>query len=503
MSAERDTSSGRAVRWSVLASVSEKYASQAIMIVTLAIMSRILTPAETGLYLLSNTITMLLENLRVFGVGIYIVQEKTLTRHILRSVFTFSLLMSLAVIAVICLSAGGIASYFRQPELAPLLRIAVIAFLVAPFGNPVIALLQRELAFGPLSVISVVASVLGAGLTIGLGLAGLGAASYVWGFVATSVTTTVLAIAYRPDMGIYRLTLRGAGRVLSFGSVSAGVTLLNMLNDNLPRIALARLLGMDAVGVYGRTVTICQLPDRALASAVQPVVLPTLAARARSGGDLKTTYLGGHALMSGFQWPTLIVLALLADPVVRLLLGPQWGESPPLVRLMAIAYMATAPAFMTFPVLVASGRIRDTLYASLISLPPSAAVVIVAATVSLKAVAVSLLFLAPMQMLVALWFIRRAIGMSWQELARASARSLLVTLGAAAVPALIVLLSPRGFDLGPWETVCAIAGAAAGWGVAVRLCRHPILAEAQMIWQMLQPLTARFRRFAPSPKIGQ
>ena len=63
------------VRRGVLASAADKYASQAIAVLTLAVMSRILTPAEIGLYMIANTVILLSENLRMFGVGIFIVQE--------------------------------------------------------------------------------------------------------------------------------------------------------------------------------------------------------------------------------------------------------------------------------------------------------------------------------------------------------------------------------------------------------------------------------------------
>src|SRR5699024_5124109 len=144
----------------------------------------------------------------------------------------------------------------------------------------------------------------------------------------------------------------------------------------LPRLALGRILGFDAVGIYARAVTVCQLPDRAVVSALQPVVLPAMAARVRARGSLKDTYLRGLSLMSALQWPALAFLALLADPVVRILLGAQWAATTPLVRMIALASMMLAPAFMTFPVLVASGRLRDTLLSSLISLPPSVLIVV-------------------------------------------------------------------------------------------------------------------------------
>lgn len=485
-----------AVRRSVLASMAEKYASQGIAVITLAVMSRLLTPAEIGLYLIANTVIMLSENLRVFGVGIFVVQERTLGRDVLRAVFTVTFALSLLIALAIFLSAGVLAAFFEAPGLAQLLRIATAALLVAPFGNPILALLQRDLAFGNLAVLNVSGAACNAAVTIGLGALGFGAISYVWGFIASAAAISLGAVLMRPDLSIFRPTLAGTRRILSFGTVSSTVTVLNMAYEMLPRLALARLLGVDAVGVYGRAVTLCQLPDRVLVSALQPVVLPAMAAQARSGGDLRASYLRGHTLITAIQWPSMAMLALLAGPVVHLLLGPQWDGTAPLVRLIALANMALAPAFMTFPVLVSTGRLRDTLISTLLTLPVSALVVIGAATLSLQAVAASLLVIAPMQMLVALLFIRRAIGLSLADMRRASVQSLLVTAGTVALP-LLVCLAAGGLDLDAAGTALAIGGAAAGWLGAILLTGHPIRREVTAVWQMLSPRLRLHRPAVP------
>ncbi len=366
-----------------------------------------------------------------------------------------------------------------------------------PFATPIVACLQRELGFRTLALLNVAAASTSAAVTICLGTLGVGPASYIWGFLASSTALAVLAFAMRPDVSVFRPTLRGARGILSFGGISSSVTVVNMAYEMLPRLVLGKLLSFEAVGLYSRAVTVCQLPDRGVVSALQPVVLPAFAARARSGGDLKTAYLHGHALMSAIQWPALVMLALLADPVVRVMLGPQWMDAAPLVRMIALATMAMAPAFMTFPVLVTTGRIRDTLWSSLISLPPSALIIVGASTIGLEAVAASMFVVAPLQMGVAFAFVRRAIGLTWREMALASRDSLTLALATALVPAVVIVASPDGFALGWIETAAAIAGGAAGWGLALGLLRHPIRTEILAVARLAPVALGRGRAVSP------
>ena len=73
------------LRRGIVASFADKYVSQMVQLATLAVMSRLLTPAEIGLYLVANTVILLAENFRWFGVGIYIVQVPVLRRECLRA----------------------------------------------------------------------------------------------------------------------------------------------------------------------------------------------------------------------------------------------------------------------------------------------------------------------------------------------------------------------------------------------------------------------------------
>lgn len=479
-------------------SAADKYASQAMQLATIAIMSRLLTPAEIGIYMIASTIFLLADNLRTFGVGVYVVQAPQMRREMLQSAFTVTLVLSLLTAGLLLLLATPLARFYGAPELRHLLTLASLAFLVVPFATPIVAMLQRDMAFRALAITNLAGASANFAVTVGLAFAGFGAASYVWGFVAQGAAIAVFAFAMRPDAGIFRPSFVDTRRILAFGILTSSSMLVNMAYDLLPRLAFGKILGFDALGLFGRAQTICQLPDRAISAALQPVVLPAMAAHARAGGDLKAAWLRGHALMSAVQWPTLVMIALLADPLVALLLGSQWGEAAPLVRIVALATMALAPAFMTFPVLVSVGRIRDTLVASLISLPPAAAISIGAAYYGLTAVAMSLLVTAPLQMAVALFFVRRAIGLGLGEIAAASRNSLSLVAGTALVPTLIILLSPHGFALGWIETAVAVVGAACGWAAVLVAVEHPLRGEIVAAGRMLRALVAR-RRVASPP----
>ena len=152
---------------------------------------------------------------------------------------------------------------------------------------------------------------------------------------------------------------------------------------------------------------VSDIPDRIVLTGVLSVAFPALAAEIREGRGLKQPYLRALGLITVVYWPALILLALLAHPVVFLILGRQWVEAVPLLQLMAIAGLAWFPVTLTSPVLLAMGANRDRVMADLIGRSVSALVLCSAAWFGIMAMAASKLVTLPFQM-VALASVRAA-----------------------------------------------------------------------------------------------
>jgi O-antigen/teichoic acid export membrane protein len=462
-------------RRSLLLSFLDRYATLAITLLLTAVVARLLTPAEVGVFAIGLGLIAIVEAFREFGVGAYLVQERELTPEKIRTAFTLMLLLSLLLAGALYVSAGPVARFYDEPGLEAVLRLATISFLLVPFSNPIMALLRRDMGFGWVALINLAGAVANLVVVVTLAVLGFSYMSLAWGALASGAVIALTAVLFRPQLWIFWPCLVGWRQVLSFSSYASTTMILNVCYQMLPQLALGRILGFDAVGLYSRALMLCQLPDRLIMSALHPVLLPAFSVRARLGGDLKEPYLRGLGYGLTVQWPFMVCLALLADPAVHLLLGAQWAAAAPLVRIIALASLVMFPAFLTYPVLVALGRVKDTLTASLISLPPSFALMFAAAFVSLEAVAASLFLTAPFQVYIALRLIRRQIPLQLAELAAAVRKGVVVTLCAAAAPSGAVALA--GFGLSVPAGAAAGIGAAAGWLVGLCLTDHPLLAE--------------------------
>lgn len=470
-----------AVRRSLAWLAAEKYLSLAINFLLIVVISRLLTPREVGVSALGLAILSVAETLRDFGATTYLIQRSEATLGALRTTFTLLLIIATAIMAVMIGAAPYIAGAYSEPALASYIWILGASFAFGPFAGPLLGLMRREMQFERIAAIGVASSLVNAVLTVALALAGFSYMSFAWAGLAAALCTAVMALMFNPRFEIYRIGLHDWRDVVSFGATATATAVLNKAYEALPLLLLGRLLSIDAVGLFQRATAVCQLPDRFVTALIANISLPAFSAAARAGADMKTAFLRSAEHISAVQWPAYSMLAVLAYPIVRLILGPQWMAVAPLVQVMAIANLSMFAAVLSYPTFVAKGRIRDAMWSSLISLPLSIVFLVPAATWGLQALALSLLITLPLQVYVAIAFIRRSVPFTWRELALSQRKSALVNACTLIGPAVVVTLNGQGFDMSIWSAVIAGVLALPGWLGGLWISSHPLLEQLQAV----------------------
>lgn len=471
------------IRRAVLMAGGERYASLLTSFITLAVVSRILTPAEIGVSVVGLAITTLILAAREFATTDFIVQHRDLQPKHVQATFTMLLSLSVAISMVLMLLSGVLAKFYGEPRLVPYLSISAIAILIESVGSTVIALLRRNMAFGTIAIINVSASIVGSTVTLTLALLGFSYMSFAWAMLASATTIACLSLFFWRDWSIFRFSFRAWRELATFGGYSGLNVLLFRMYDALPAMALGRLLSFEHLALYSRAITICQLPDRAILRGLDTILLPAFSIEVRNGRKLNAAYLRTVEIITAVQWPALVALAILADPLVHMLLGNQWAGSVPLVRIMAIASLFSFSAELNYPLLMAKGAMRDIFLRSVIIWPISAIVITCAAIFGVQAAALAWLVTLPFQAYVSIWFVQRHVNVSWLDLGRVLGVSAIVTLFSSAGPLLVVLLSASGEQT--YRTVLlAAALSAGGWLLGLRLTGHVLASEIEKVFSL-------------------
>ena len=136
-----------------------------------------------------------------------------------------------------------------------------------------------------------------------------------------------------------RLTFSSSsfGRLFTFAKWIQGTRVLMFIGLNLDNFIVGKFLGASALGIYQVAFRLGELPVSTLGRAAARVTLPLLASL-RSNRQLLRTELGRIAgAVTGVTTAFALIIAVAANPIVRILLGEKWLSAVPVLRVLAVA----------------------------------------------------------------------------------------------------------------------------------------------------------------------
>ena len=432
----------------------------------LAVLARLLEPAEFGLMAAALVVIEFFEIFVRVGIGPVIVQRPQLEDRHVRAAFLLSVTLGLAFTGAMALAAplvgGGL---FRAPELS---RVLLFACLVLPFHSVAVvplALLQRDLRLSVIVRIETIGYTVGfAGVAVAMAWKGRGVWALVGGHVAEAVIVCGLALAARPFPKAFladRATLR---ELTFFGSGFAVARVANYFAMAGDKWVVGRWLGQVALGMYKYAFELATLPGNLLGQVLDRVLFPAMARVQTEPVRLARAYRGGLALVGCAVLPVSAAMVVLADEIVLTVLGPKWIAVVTPFRILAAAALLRSGLKLTDSLVRATGAVyrrawRQSIYAAAVI-----GLALVGSRAGLAGAAVGVVVGVLVGWTVMMQLGLSLTGMRWREAIGATVRAAPLAVGTAALAA---GLAGIGRGLGwPAPAVLALAapGAALGAG---------------------------------------
>jgi PST family polysaccharide transporter len=272
---------------------------------------------------------------RDFGLSSAAIQRPTVTEEQISTLFWINVLLGMLLGLVAVAMAPAVAALYHEPRLFGVTVALAPGFLFNAAGIQHSALLQREMRFTTLAVVSVLSLIVGNAIAIGGAEAGYG----YWALVVMSVTSPLIATigfwlttGWVPGMPCRRAGIRS---MMHFGGTLTLTGLIAYVAYNAEKVMIGWFWGADALGIYGRAYQLVSIPTDNLNSAVGEVAFSALSRLQHEPVRLKSYFLKGFSLVLGLTLPITIACALFADDLVFVLLGPKWKDSVAIIRLLA------------------------------------------------------------------------------------------------------------------------------------------------------------------------
>ena len=399
------------------------------------------------------------------------------------------------VAGIIAAAAWPMAHAYHQPDLLPILLIIATGYLFIPLAVVPMALLARTMSFHGHFMINVGGALAQGVVALTLAWAGFSAFALAWATLASGVTRGVIAQILRPALP-WPLRLDNIGPILNTGSRLTTIYATGALGTRTPDMVVGKLVTLLAVGLYSRAVSLSDQFRMLIAGAISSVFFPAFARIRDRGEPLGPAYLRVCAGYSAVVWPGMAGLALAAQPIVRILYGPEWMKTAPLLSYIALSdiILIALPMVSDLPILL--GRINKLLVFNLIDTAISLVLLTLGCMMAgVMGAAVSRLVYAVFWLCLYFRFIHGMVQFDLRQMLAIYLRSALVTCAAIAPLALSYLFWAPPATITLLQLAVSVATGCLAWLSALAILRHPALDELLGIAASL-PLPRIFRRTA-------
>lgn len=342
----------KGLAWSVV----QKWGRAAISTVTFIILARLLPPEAFGLVALATVITAFIEILLDQGFSAAIVQRTDLEPGHLDTAFWISVLTGATLALGVIAASELAASFFNEPELAPLLRWLSLSFLFVALSSTQTAILQRELAFKSLATRSLAATIAGGVVGVTMALVGFG----VWSLVGQNLVRALAGVFvlwwasdWRPGLKVSKKHYK---ELFSFGVSVTGNNFLTAIVRRSDDFLIGLFLGPTMLGYYTIGYRLLLVVTRLVTSITTSVVFPLFSRIQHKPERIRRAFYNVTQYTSLLAFPVFIGMAVLASDLVLTLFGEKWAPSIPVMQILALIGILQSVMFFNGSVMRASGK---------------------------------------------------------------------------------------------------------------------------------------------------
>ncbi len=327
--------------------------SQLLLTVVLA---RLLSPADFGVIAIVLVFTSISMVIADAGLASALIQRPRVDDNDCKSVFAVQLSIGLLAFAALCASAPMIANYYDHDELRWVLCYAAALIPLAALCSVQDALLIREMAFSTRARIEFLSLCAAIPLSIYMAIQGFKVWSLATYYVMSAAVRALLLLRQSTWIRTGTVRFDCFQGMYRFGGYIMLSGLLDTLTVRLQSFLIGKIANAGTLGQYSAAQNIQLAPTTLLANVLNRVGFSALS---KTSSDASQTRSLARRLMLvslTFFMPLMVLLAILSEPIVSVLLGPQWTQSAVFLSVLAIAAAVWPAHVVNLVALKACGR---------------------------------------------------------------------------------------------------------------------------------------------------
>lgn len=316
----------------------ERIAAQTVSFIVSIILARLLSPNDYGFVAM---VTIFITISQVFvdsGLANALIQKKDADNLDFSTVFYFNILMCCVLYLFLYIIAPYVANFYQVSELTNILRVLGIVVIISAFKNVIQAYISKKMLFKKFFFATIGGTIISA--IIGISMAYLGCG--VWALIAQQLSNTLIdtivlyiTVKWRPQLIFSFERLK---KLFDYGWKILVSSLIDTTYNNIRQLIIGKLYSSSELAYYDRGMQMPNIIITNINTSIDSVLLPALS-KEQDSIDRVRLMTKRAIKTSGFiLFPMMVGLAVIAEPLIRLLLTEKWLPCVPYLRLFCLVY---------------------------------------------------------------------------------------------------------------------------------------------------------------------
>ncbi|MGY5846885.1 lipopolysaccharide biosynthesis protein [Salegentibacter sp. HM20] len=313
---------------------SQQFGVQGISFLVSIILARLLLPAEFGLIAMIGIFMGVGGILMEGGLGQSLIRAKEPDQEDYSTVFFFNLAGSIIVYGIVYFAAPLIAAFFEREILIEITRLYCLIFILNAFSAIQLTRLTKKMDFKTQLFIKIPSLIISSAVGIYMAYTGFGVWSLVWMGLIQSFTQSVQLWFWSKWQPSWVFNMEKFRFHFNFGIKLTMSGLLDVIFVNAYPIMIGKFFTPAQLGYYSRADSLKQFPVNNIGAVLGKVTYPLFASIQEDTARLKRVYSKIMKMVIYLVAPTLIIMAVLAEPLFRFLLTEKWLPAVPYFQIL-------------------------------------------------------------------------------------------------------------------------------------------------------------------------
>lgn len=316
----------------------ERCGAQGVSFVVSIVLARLLTPDVYGTVALVTVITTIMQVFVDSGLGSALIQKKEADDLEFSTVFYCNFSICIILYIIMFFSAPYIANFYYMPDLTALIRVISLTLIISGVKNVQQAYVSRNLMFKKFFYSTVGGTIFSAILGIAMAYTGYGA----WALVAqqlsnAAIDTLILwiTVPWRPKKMFSFTKLRG---LFAYGWKLLISALIDTVYNNMRQLIIGKFYSSSDLAYYNKGRQFPNLIVTNINVSIDSVLLPVMSQNQDNTKRVKDMTRKAIRTSSYVMWPLMTGLAIIAEPLIILVLTDKWLPCVPYLRIFCFTY---------------------------------------------------------------------------------------------------------------------------------------------------------------------